>query len=722
MEENKKNNFFAEKVISAKTLWYNPSVLEKTTSSDIEIGAETDIYKNYKVIKNSQSVNIDGKNYQVTTDEVNIRTTNYDRIDQEISNAKAELKQKYDSFFQDYWNNKNTKYPIEAIDSFNINSSNQLNYNITKYSRKDSPNSKYQKYESSPISSTNKYLTNNEVGGAAWQGDTAGEYLSEMRSADREAFIMSSQNNLYLNYGQAYKGTMSSGITGAIISTVISTIKSLIVSGRADDYFSKLGMKISQGTAGMFSVGQKDNPITGEVKGETHYSQRLLYAAAGSKSFMNSIISLINGDTAAAGVAAIGAALSLTGYNLGITSFFGMYQSNAEAWKRTIRLMMFVDSPIFGTRIDNTRTHWDNNWVYKIAAGNMSLPELMGEVALKSQGFISNEYSAEHNQNRENKDINDWQAEAITSFYDPEDVEDLGELNPGPYKIYGRRLAQNLVSTLIPKKLDRDWLTKKTAAGSFGPKYDGQKIPIDKLGKRPKDNDFKIYFDLIELDSSKDNSAQNIIIKNRIYLPPTIMDFSDNLAPTWNELEYVGRPNTSHVYTGFKKTISFSFYLNGDSPKNHKKVFETLSFFENAMRPSGFSYLQGMSGNILLFNMSNLITNNIVIIDSFEKTMEGPWHLTTGMPMIYKCSISLKVLYDGAIESGFVENRDYGHDRYPNFLQNPLENRYVGGNVKKIEESSTSTTAENGSSTNDQSDSYTSESEIRYSNNRSYMI
>jgi hypothetical protein len=528
-----------------------------------------------------------------------------------------------------------------------------------------------------------------------------------MRNASYEAFVMGSENNLYLTYGQAANKLIGSGLSTSIMSTVLGNVKDLIRSGRVNDMFANLGVSLSNSTVTLFNVGKTDNAVTGEVKGETHYSQRLLYGAASNMSLMNSIVNLANGNTTAAGVSLLGAIASTTGYNLGVTSFFAMYPNNAEAWSRTIRLMMFIDSPVFGTRIDRTRSEWDINYsdtIIDSSTGNEFIDDKinrLSKASLKNQGFISNPYDADYNQLNENEDILKYEPKTRIG----ETEIDIGELNPGPYKIYGEQLSQNLISGFISDKNKRyntknsnrenDWLFRKSKDNSFGPSTLGTIKSIKDLGKRPKDNNFNVYFNLIELVGTTD-----IKLKNRVDLPPTITDFKDPTTPTWNEVEYTGRPTTGNVYTGFKRTISFSFHLVGDSPANHKKMFETISFFENASRPNGFSYLSGMTGNILLFNMSNLVVDNIVIIESFEKDIEGPWHLTSGMPLVYKCAITLKVLYDGAIESGFMDDRPYGHDRYPSFIGNPLSDRYLETKTDTKDDTNNSPTDDEGVSRN----------------------
>jgi hypothetical protein len=89
MDENRQKDIFAEKLIEIKNSWFNPDAIYNPRNADMELTKDSEIYQNHKVLKNTQSISINKNNYQVSIDNDNIRVTNYDKIDDEISQAKT---------------------------------------------------------------------------------------------------------------------------------------------------------------------------------------------------------------------------------------------------------------------------------------------------------------------------------------------------------------------------------------------------------------------------------------------------------------------------------------------------------------------------------------------------------------------------------------------------------------------------------------------------------
>jgi len=144
------------------------------------------------------------------------------------------------------------------------------------------------------------------------------------------------------------------------------------------------------------------------------------------------------------------------------------------------------------------------------------------------------------------------------------DKTGTAQIDRNTKKPYSKYVAENTKAKLITKH--------------YGLALSGAKSANDRKG------------DLINLipygedvDKSKELSDfipfkfYHINKKKWIVFRATPKSIRDDITPNWNELEYIGRADSLHVYKNTKRSISFSFDVIIHSPQEMKPVYEKVN-------------------------------------------------------------------------------------------------------------------------------------------------
>ena len=100
----------------------------------------------------------------------------------------------------------------------------------------------------------------------------------------------------------------------------------------------------------------------------------------------------------------------------------------------------------------------------------------------------------------------------------------------------------------------------------------------------------------------------------RIFFDAYITNFKDNFTPTWNDINYIGRSEIFHVFTKFKRDISFTLQIPCFSPKQlrnrHRALYELASinagsYYDPSKNTSGGD--QKMGGVITYLRLGNYL-------------------------------------------------------------------------------------------------------------------
>jgi hypothetical protein len=97
---------------------------------------------------------------------------------------------------------------------------------------------------------------------------------------------------------------------------------------------------------------------------------------------------------------------------------------------------------------------------------------------------------------------------------------------------------------------------------------------------------------------AKDAKGNLDLNTGRIFFDAFISNFKDTYSPTWNDINYIGRSESFHVFTKFKRDISFTLQVPCFNPKQLRNRHRALS--ELASQTAG-RYSGGKLGGVITY-------------------------------------------------------------------------------------------------------------------------
>jgi hypothetical protein len=132
-----------------------------------------------------------------------------------------------------------------------------------------------------------------------------------------------------------------------------------------------------------------------------------------------------------------------------------------------------------------------------------------------------------------------------------------------------------------------------------------------------------------------------------------IVGFNDNFTPQWNAIDIMGRADKSYLYTGFERSISFTFTVAATSRDEMKPIWRKLNYLASYTMPD---YKEGrMVGPYMRLTIGNLFQNTPGFLESLSITIpdEATWELGPyanedmyQLPMMAEVSVGFKVIGD----------------------------------------------------------------------------
>jgi hypothetical protein len=146
----------------------------------------------------------------------------------------------------------------------------------------------------------------------------------------------------------------------------------------------------------------------------------------------------------------------------------------------------------------------------------------------------------------------------------------------------------------------------------------------------------------------------------RIFFDAYISNFKDNFSPTWNDINYIGRSEVFHVFTKFKRDISFTLQIPCFNPKQlrnrHRALYELASInagsYEGGRLGGVITYLK--LGNYLAPKQKTpngfdtySITGEPGIITNFSITIpnDASWDIDEQLAHYLTADINFKIIH-----------------------------------------------------------------------------
>lgn len=155
-----------------------------------------------------------------------------------------------------------------------------------------------------------------------------------------------------------------------------------------------------------------------------------------------------------------------------------------------------------------------------------------------------------------------------------------------------------------------------------------------------------------------------------------ISDIQEQVNPTMNESNYIGRIETFYTYQKVVRELGFSLILHAFSPEELGHILNKVNYLSSLAYPHNTigGYIKP---TILKFTVGKLYKRQSGIITGISHAVEdnASWDIDRGLPMTVKTNISIRIL----------DNRLHTHSNIKNqttFMYGPNSSRGVEGGVE----------------------------------------
>jgi hypothetical protein len=156
------------------------------------------------------------------------------------------------------------------------------------------------------------------------------------------------------------------------------------------------------------------------------------------------------------------------------------------------------------------------------------------------------------------------------------------------------------------------------------------KTAKSRLSNDPESDD--LYDDVAEYNPYRDDQIafyfHDIVNDNYIPFRATIKGLSEQLSANWSDVNYIGRADKIANYTGFTRTINFSFSVTANSLKELLPMWVRINYLATLVKPSKYSsQLRMKRGNEPIFD--DFIVPPMTAITIGDMYKEHPFLLKT---------------------------------------------------------------------------------------------
>ena len=187
-------------------------------------------------------------------------------------------------------------------------------------------------------------------------------------------------------------------------------------------------------------------------------------------------------------------------------------------------------------------------------------------------------------------------------------------------------------------------VSRETRVGSFGKaKHNGKELrAADSINLTPifsgssywygDEAKGKVIRDLVKF-TIQSVSTDSPNISDFMVFRAYITQFSDNVDAKWSDINYVGRGNPFHIYTGFNRKISIGFKVAALSAAEMQPMYSKLNNLMSSLMPD---YGSGnvMRGPLHRMTVGNYLDAQLGILTSISYTIpnDSPWEIAIDEP------------------------------------------------------------------------------------------
>ena len=127
-----------------------------------------------------------------------------------------------------------------------------------------------------------------------------------------------------------------------------------------------------------------------------------------------------------------------------------------------------------------------------------------------------------------------------------------------------------------------------------------------------------------------------------------LSNLTDTVAPTWQDITYVGRTTPTYLFQSIERTVSIDFKVYSMTRAELEANYKRLNRFIQLISPEFRSGLP--VGPLLKLTMGDYFVDNPIIVDNFGITIpdDSPWDIDKGrqLPFYLDCTLSAKILFN----------------------------------------------------------------------------
>jgi hypothetical protein len=121
----------------------------------------------------------------------------------------------------------------------------------------------------------------------------------------------------------------------------------------------------------------------------------------------------------------------------------------------------------------------------------------------------------------------------------------------------------------------------------------------------------------------------DVVNKKIIQFRAILSGITDNEAVEWEDIKYIGRPDTLYNYKGFTRTLNFSFVVNVSSIKELHPTWKRINYLKSMSRPAKYIEASFMVPPMVKINIGDIFNSLPCVISSLSVNIpdDAPWEI-----------------------------------------------------------------------------------------------
>jgi hypothetical protein len=170
------------------------------------------------------------------------------------------------------------------------------------------------------------------------------------------------------------------------------------------------------------------------------------------------------------------------------------------------------------------------------------------------------------------------------------------------------------------------------------------KSPLPHAGSDPI-NDSIFSDDLTDLVDFK---IRDVVNDKTLQFRCTVSNITESGTPSWNQIDYIGRPYPIWVYKGVTRTLTFDFRVYPNNRRELPVVWNKINYLSGLIHPSAYTVGGYMVPPYIEFTLGNLFKGQLGFISSYNNTIspESSWEVQENhkLPFIADINLSINII------------------------------------------------------------------------------